>query len=204
MQTCLCINGLAESGRFKYNGSMSVMYIIAQSLGIVATLCFLVSFQVKTNRGLYLCQAAGCLAFALQFLLLGAIGGGVSQLFIIVRNMMLSKYNNWSWVRWKGWVIIFLAIAVLLTWWTWDGWTNLLPLIPMSAGTIALWTNNAGVIRLVNMCICSPAWIVFDIITGAYSAILNELVVIGSAGLSIYRYGMKELLDPESEFQKGK
>ena len=29
-------------------------FIIAQGLGIVATLCFLFSFQVRTNRGLYL------------------------------------------------------------------------------------------------------------------------------------------------------
>ena len=105
--------------------------------------------------------------------------------------------------RWKGWVPIFLAIAVFLTWRTWDGPANLLPLIPMSAGTIALWTNNAGIIRLANMFICSPTWIIYDILTGAYSAIANEVVVIGSVILSIYRYGMKELLDPESEFQKG-
>jgi len=62
--------------------------------------------------------------------------------FIIARNMMLTMYNRWAWVRWKGWVPIFLAIAVFLTWRTWDGPANLLPLIPMSAGTIALWTNN--------------------------------------------------------------
>lgn len=36
-----------------------------------------------------------------------------------------------------------------------------------------------------------------------FLAIANEVVVIGSVLLSIYRYGMKELLDPESEFQKG-
>ena len=178
-------------------------FIIAQGLGIVATLCFLFSFQVRTNRGLYLLQAGGCLAFAAQFLILGALGGCVSQLFIIARNMMLTMYNRWAWVRWKGWVPIFLAIAVFLTWRTWDGPANLLPLIPMSAGTIALWTNNAGIIRLANMFICSPTWIIYDIITGAYSAIANEVVVIGSVLLSIYRYGMKELLDPESEFQKG-
>ena len=117
-------------------------FIIAQGLGIVATLCFLFSFQVRTNRGLYLLQAGGCLAFAAQFLILGALGGCVTQLFIIARNMMLTMYNRWAWVRWKGWVPIFLAIA-------------------------------------------------------------NEVVVIGSVLLSIYRYGMKELLDPESEFQKG-
>ena len=117
-------------------------FIIAQGLGIVATLCFLFSFQVRTNRGLYLLQAGGCLAFAAQFLILGALGGCVTQLFIIARNMMLTMYNRWAWVRWKGWVPIFLAIA-------------------------------------------------------------NEVVVIGSVILSIYRYGMKELLDPESEFQKG-
>lgn len=178
-------------------------FVVVQGLGVVATLCFLFSFQVKSNRGLYLLQALGCFAFAVQYLILGSLGGSLSQLFIILRNMMLSMYNRWDFVRWKGWVPIFLTIAVLLTWRTWDGPVNLLPLIPMSAGTIALWTNNAGIIRIINMTVCSPAWIVFDIIVGAYSSILNEIVVIGSVIISIYRFGMKEMLDPESDFQKG-
>ena len=175
---------------------------IAQGFGILAVICFLVSYQVKSNRGLYVMQALGCVAFSVQFLLLDAASGCISQIFIIVRNMMLSMYNQWAWVRWKGWVPIFILLAVLVTYVTWDGPISLLPMVPMTAGTIALWTNNAGIIRLAGMTCLSPAWILYDILTGAYSAILNELIVIGSAIVSIIRYGWREMCDPDSEFQK--
>ena len=180
---------------------MSISFIVAQAMGIVATLCFLISFQVKTNRGLYTMQALGCVAFAAQFLILKAYGGCVSQLFIIARNMMLSMYNHWAWVRWKGWVPVFVILAAGVTAVTWDGPVSLLPMVTMTAGTIAMWTNNAGIIRLVGMSCQSPAWILYDILTGAYSAILNEVIVIVSALVSIVRYGWKEMRDPASKFQ---
>lgn len=176
--------------------------IVTQGFGILALICFIISYQVKSNKGLYLMQALGCVAFAIQFILLGAIGGCASQLYIIVRNMLLSKYNQWSWVRWKGWVVIFVAGAAVMTALTWDGPVSILPFITVSVGTIGLWTNNAGIIRIVGMCCLSPTWILYDILVGAYSAILNELFVIGSAIWSIYRYGWKQMIDPESEFQK--
>ena len=177
-------------------------FITAQAFGIIALICFIISYQTRSNRGLYLMQALGCVAFSIQFLILGAWGGCASQLFIIARNMLLSMYNHWSWVKWKGWVVIFVAGAALITALTWDGPVSLLPFITMSAGTIGLWTNNAGIIRLVGMLCLSPAWIAYDILVGAYSAVLNELFVVGSAIGSIIRYGWKEMCDPESEFQK--
>lgn len=181
---------------------MQISFLAAQGCGIVGVICFLLSYQIKSNKGLYLMQALGCVAFAVQFVFLNAYSGVLSQIFIIVRNMMLSKYNQWSWVRNKVWVVFFVALAALLTVITWDGPVSIFPMIAMTAGTIGMWTNNAGTIRLVGMFCLSPAWIIYDILTGAYTAIINELVVAGSAILSIYRYGWKEMRNPDSEFQK--
>ena len=180
---------------------MDLQFIAAQACGIIGVICFLLSYQVRSNRGLYLFQAGGCVAFGIQFLLLGAYSGCISQVYIIVRNMMLSMYNRWAWVRWKGWVPVFVILAAGVTAVTWDGPVSLLPMVTMTAGTIAMWTNNAGIIRLVGMTCQSPAWILYDILTGAYSAILNEVIVIGSALGSIVRYGWKEMRDPASKFQ---
>ena len=181
---------------------MDLQFIAAQACGIIGVICFLLSYQVRSNRGLYLFQAGGCVAFGIQFLLLGAYSGCISQVYIIVRNMMLSMYNHWAWVRWKGWVPVFVILAAGVTAVTWDGPVSLLPMVTMTAGTIAMWTNNAGVIRLVGLIFVSPPWIVYDFIVGAYSAIINEVIIIASVLYSIYRFGWKQMLDPESDFQK--
>ena len=181
---------------------MDMETFVEQGLGIIGVICFLLSYQVKSNRMLYIMQAAGCVAFAAQFLLLDAASGCISQIYIILPNMMFSMYNHWAWVRWKGWAAVYVLLACLVTAFTWDGPVSLLPLVTMSAGTIAMWTNNAGIIRLVGMSVQSPAWILYDVLVGAYSAIINEVIVIASVVISIYRYGWKEMRDPESEFQK--
>ena len=181
---------------------MNMMFVITQSFGIVSTILFLLSYQVKSNKGLYLLQAAGCGTFALQYLLLGAYSGCLSQIFVIVRNLMLSRYNQWSWVRYKGWVPIFIAFALVITCFTWNGPLSIIPLIVMVSGTIGLWTNNAGLIRLVGLTFISPPWIIYNCMIGAYSAIINEVLVIVFVLSSIARFGWKQMIDTESEFQK--
>ena len=51
---------------------MSMIFILAQCIGLVGVLCFIISFQVKSNRGLFLAQTFGCIAFCVQFLLVDA------------------------------------------------------------------------------------------------------------------------------------
>ena len=181
---------------------MSMAFIITQSFGIVSTIFFLLSYQVKSNKALYMMQAAGCATFAVQYLLLGAYSGCLSQLFVIVRNLMLSRYNQWAWVRYKGWVPIFIAFALVITCFTWNGPISLIPLMVMVAGTIGMWTNNAGLIRLVGLTFISPPWIVYDCMTGAYSAIITEVLVMTFVVSSIARFGWRQMIDTESEFQK--
>ena len=181
---------------------MSFHFLFVQSFGIIATICFLLSYQVKSNKGLYLLQSAGCAAFAIQYLLLGAYSGCISQLFVITRNLMLSKYNQWAWVRFKGWIAVFIGIAAAIIYFTWDGPISLIPLFIMVFGTIGMYTNNAGIIRLTGLICISPPWIIYDILVGAYSAIINEVFIIVSVLISIKRFGWRQMIDPESEFQK--
>ena len=181
---------------------MTMTFVITQSFGIISTIFFLLSYQVKSNKGLYLLQSAGCVAFAIQFFLLEAYSGCLSQIFVIVRNMMLSQYNQWTWVRSKLWVPVFIVFAFIITYFTWNGPISLIPLFIMIFGTIGMWTNNAGLIRLTGLTCISPEWVAYDILVGAYSAVLNEALIIISVMYSIIRFGWRHMLDPESDFQK--
>ena len=181
---------------------MNMSFVITQSFGVISTIFFLLSYQVRSNKGLYLLQAAGCGTFALQYMLLGAYSGCLSQVFVIVRNLMLSRYNQWTWVRCKGWVPVFVLVALIITCVTWNGPLSLIPLLVMVSGTIGLWTNNAGLIRLVGLICISPPWIIYDALIGAYSAIINEVLVMGFVLTSIARFGWKQMIDTESDFQK--
>ena len=172
---------------------MSMETVIIQGIGFAGLFLFVMSFQIKSNRALYLLQSLGCGMFCLQFLLLGSLSGCLSLVAVTIRNIQLLKYREWAWVRWKGWVAIYSAyfIAVLVI--TWDGPISILPYLAVQVGTIMYWTDNARMIRLANLFCASPSWLVFDALVGSIGGMLNELIVITSVLVSIYRYGWKNL-----------
>lgn len=181
---------------------MSTIFILAQCIGLVGVLCFIISFQVKSNRGLFLAQTFGCIAFCVQFLLVDAYTGCLSMVIYAVRNAFLTKINTWEWLKWKGWIVVLSAVCFVAMIATWDGALSILPLIAMIGSNIGMWTNNAQKIRLANLICISPAWLIYDISVGAYAGALNESVILCSIAVSIFRFGWSAMGDPDSDFQK--
>jgi len=167
--------------------------ILIQGIGFIGVLFFIISYQIKSNKALFFCQGMGSAMFCLQFLLLGAYTGCVSLAVIILRNGLLMKYNEWSFVRSRIWVPVISAVSFVIMITTWKDWTSVLPFIAMVAGTAAYWTNSARSIRLANLVLCCPSWVLYDIIIGSLGGILNESITIASILVSIYRFGWKNL-----------
>ena len=44
-----------------------------QAIGFVGVALFIISYQIRSNRALFLCQLLGCLVFCLQFFLMGGV-----------------------------------------------------------------------------------------------------------------------------------
>lgn len=84
-----------------------------------------------------------------------------------------------------------MQVAVLIL--TWVGWISILPVAANVAVTIGAYTYNARTIRLVTMLINSPLWMIYNIIVGAWAGIIDEAVSEISIGISIARYGWKNL-----------
>ena len=171
--------------------------IIANGFGVLSTICFIISFQVKSNKGLFIIQSIANVFYGLQFFLLGATGGLFNMFMQIARNMLLLKINDWKWLQWKGCAPIFCIPSLIYMIIEWGGPLDILPFIAFTVGTLAFWTNDAKMLRLCELVCVSPAWLLSDFITGAYGGILTELVILGSVVVSIIRFGWKGLDDPE-------
>lgn len=171
--------------------------LIIQGIGIVGVACFIISYQIKSNKALYLMQTAGTGLFCIQFVLLGAWSGCFNLMMIIIRNIMLTKSAKHEWLKWKGWVLVIIAICTVILVFTWAGPLSLLPFIAMVGSTIGYWTNNAQKIRLSNLVCASPAWLVYDVFVGSIGGVLNESITVISILISVYRYGWKNMGDPD-------
>ena len=146
--------------------------IIANGFGILSTLCFVVSFQVKSNKGLYIIQSVANVFYGIQFLLLGAYGGLLS---------------DWNWLHHPAMAPLLCAPSLIYMIAAWSGPIDLLPFIAMAVGTFGYWTDDAKKLRLAEMFGVSPAWLAYDLLEGACGGVINEAVILGSVVFSIVR-----------------
>ncbi len=174
---------------------ISTSYIISQLIGMAGVACQTFSYQSKSNKGLYTLQLIGCFMFCLQFLMIHAYSGAINLVVLIARNLMLTGYKDHAWIRkgiWK-WILSALSIGALFL--TWTAWYDILTCIAIIAGNFGMWTNNARKIRLANLACISPCWLLYDLQVAAWSGVLNEIIVISSILVSIYRFGWKTMDD---------
>lgn len=167
--------------------------IIVQGIGFVGMFFLVISYQAKSNKMLFILQMLGCLAFSLQFALLGAYSGCIATLINIVRNLMLTKYNDCAAIRWKGWIVVFSLASAAAAMLTWNGWVSILPVIAIISATYAFWTNNAGRIRIIVLFVNAPCMLLYNLMVHSWAGVLNETITIVSIIVSIIRFGWKAL-----------
>ena len=181
---------------------ISMSSIIIQLSGFAGLACYLLSYQLKSNRKLCIAQCVGNVFFMIQFLLLGGYTGCINLIIGIIRNLMLTQYGKRAWVRNKIWVAIYIAAFTAVLIFTWDGWPSILPFLALAVCTVAFWTDNALNIRKANLFVACPGWLIYDIVYHSYAGLLNESITIVSILISIWRFGWKNLGDPDSGFSQ--
>ena len=174
-----------------------MIHIIANGFGVLSTLCFIVSFQIKSNKGLYIIQSVANVFYGIQFYLLGAVGGLFNMGMQIVRNLLLCRKEEWKLLQHPAMAPLLCVPSLIYMIAAWSGPLDLLPFIAMTAGTFGYWTNSAKKLRVAELFCVAPAWMTYDLIERAYGGVLNELVILASIVISIIRFGWKGLDDPK-------
>ena len=179
---------------------ISMSEFAIQAIGFVGVAFFIASYQIKSNKALFLCQLIGCLIFCIQFFIMGAYTGALSLVINIIRNLLLIKIKDWKWVSSKWTMLVILGMLIAVTAYTWDGLISLLPFIMVAATTIGYWSNNAQKIRLSQF-IGSPCVLIYDILIRSWGGVLNETITLVSIIISVIRFGWKEMGEADSDFQ---
>ncbi|MBO7251204.1 MAG: YgjV family protein [Oscillospiraceae bacterium] len=179
---------------------MNTVQLIAQAIGIVAMTFNIFSYQQKTRSRAIGFQLFGGLLFCINFLMLGAIAGGILNAVAVVRAIVFLNKEKLKADR-LGWLIGFTAVyflSYLLTF-TLFGTeatalnliVELLPVIGMIATTISFRLTDAKDIRKYGL-ISSPAWLIYNIANFSIGAIICEVLSLGSILIGIFRYDRKK------------
>ena len=166
--------------------------LLVQSIGFLGAAVFALSYQLRSSRKLLFCQIAGCVIFAVQFLLMRAYTGALSLLVNIARNILIFKSGEWKFARHKAVLAVIILVMTAITILTWGGWISILPFAATVVTSIGYWTANAQKIRLSQM-FGAPCSLLHDVIIQSWGGVLTEAASLLSILISIKRFGWKNL-----------
>ncbi len=165
---------------------------MVQAIGFLGVALFIISYQIRSNRALFLCQLVGCIVFCVQFFLMGAYTGAISLIVNIARNLLLIKSNDWKWAKSQVTLAAIILLLLVMTICTWAGWISILPFVSVAVTSIGYWTQNAQKIRLSQL-FGSPCTLLYDILVHTWGGAVCEAITILSIIISIVRFGWRNL-----------
>ncbi len=171
--------------------TVDLQFIIATLLGTGAAICSTLSFQQKENKRLFFLQLMASAFFGIQYILLGFWSGPVFNAIACVRSMILYKGGKMAEnKKLEIGILGALAVAYICILIFLHEWQATFSFLAMSISTISMWSKSGKKIRLVQMFVISPCWIVFDILSGSIAGLVSETIAVCSVIISIMRYGI--------------
>ncbi len=171
---------------------MQPIEIFAQVLGMVGMVINILSMQCRKTRGVIIMLLIGSSFFGVSYFLLGSYAGALMNVFSIFRSVYLlvdKRKAKPSQIIVLMTVLVVCGAAGLYS----DGWIALLPLFAQVATTLGMWFRNGAKLRILQITLASPLWLINNVIVFAIGGILCELFVICSTLISIRRFGWKYL-----------
>ena len=175
------------------------MEIVAQGFGIVGMIFNLLVFQQKTHKGVTLCQFFAAVAFAANYLMLGAFVGGILNVVGGVRAAVFF-FKEKTHANSVVWLIIFIlafASSYPLTFFVFDTAVTIpnliieiLPVVAMIIITVSLRLGSAKAVRFMGL-FSSPMWLTYNIFSGSIGAIASEILNLISMIVGIIRFDIK-------------
>ena len=174
--------------------NMTPLFILGQLWGLCAMALIVISFQCKKPAHLCIIQVCACLFFILHYLFLGLNGddaayAGMTQnavglLFRGVLALSEKKKALLSPLMLAGLCAVSAVVAVL----TYPGrLIALLPTVANFACIGCMWTKNSNTIRITQLAIISPFWIIYNVFTLSVAGIMTECFNLASIGVYYVR-----------------
>ncbi|MBO5046905.1 MAG: YgjV family protein [Clostridia bacterium] len=167
------------------------MDILAQIIGIFGMLAAMISYQCKTNRNYFIFQGLSGLFFSIQFIMIGAWAGLVFNAYNIVRALIYQSKIARSVYTVVGLEVLVLGATLLSVFAFKEAWWLVLfTFIAQATGTFAMWTRNGKTIRISQLAVVSPFWLLYDALipTPSIGGILCEVFNMASVIVSFIRF----------------
>lgn len=163
--------------------------ILVQLIGFIAMALCILCYQLKDSRRLLLCQMAGDLCFAVQYILLGGIVGCLTEVICAACNYVITNDHK-KIFNWKGWPWVFSILIVAACIVAWKSFMDILVVIASVTVILGNWSKSGKIIRLSKLLIVGPFWMSYNLYVGSYGGLITDVFGIISVLISIFRFGI--------------
>ena len=167
------------------------MKILANVIGVLAVLLFVLSYQQKKRKKIVLLNIASRVFYVTQYVLLLAFGGAAMDVAGLIVSLLAGqkdkkfiKNNIKLFVAISG--IFIVAVGLLF----YKNIFSLLPVVAVIFEAGALWLTREKHIRIVSF-ISTPFWLSYNLLCGAYGSALGSVLAMISIITAFVRYDMK-------------
>ena len=160
--------------------------LIGQTLGILATVITVISYQMNTKRSLLLVQTAATACTCLAYLFLGAASGFTLNIVCIIRNIVFYFQKDSGKVHTVS-ALVLAAAMVAVGALSWQGPVSLLIIVALAANTIFMSFGNPQLLRQ-SVLGTSSMILLYNIFVFSIGGIANEGLSIVSSAVGIVRF----------------
>ena len=167
------------------------MRYLAMALGLVATVFYLLCYQMKKRKNIIVCNIISKVLYIIQYFLLGAFEGATLD---IMGAVSAASANNKD----KGFIkkhtkLVFTVVNIAIIAAGLAVYKNIFSLFPIAGvllHTCAFWLNDEKIIRRISFLGC-PCWLLYNIVNQAYGSALGDTLTMISRATAIYRYDIR-------------
>ncbi len=161
---------------------------IANAVGIIAVIVFVLSYQQKTRRGIVVCNVISRSLYVAQYLLLFAFEGAVLDILGVFASILAQNKDKPFIKKHLKLVItavnLVIVIAGILLY---KNIFSLLPMFGVLLHTGAFWLSKEKTIRIVSF-LGSPFWLIYNIVSAAYGSAIGDVLTMVSIAAAFVRY----------------
>ena len=154
------------------------MNFLVQSIGALGIAANMIIYQQKDGKKLLLFKLISDLFWFAHYFLLGAYTGAVIAVIGIFRECVFINQDK-KWAKGKGWLVFFILCSIVSSIFTWKNVFCLFPAIASVISVISFWKSNPKLARFLGI-IISACMLIYDIIYGSYTGIVNEILTLVS------------------------
>ena len=165
---------------------------LAQAVGILAVVSFLLSYQQKKRKNIIIWNATSRVLYIVQYIMLGAFEGAVLDVLGTVSSVAAqNKEKRFIRNHIKAVVVAINLVIIAAGLMLYENVFSLFPIAGVVLHTSAFWISDEKIIRRVSF-LGSPFWLVYNIASCAYGSALGDLLTMVSIATAMYRYDFKK------------